>query len=51
MTLERITEGINKADDAGTAHGQIRSTHTLRRVLSTRLTSYLAFRGWVRHEA
>ena len=31
MILGRITEGINKAEDVGTAHGQITSTDALRR--------------------
>ena len=39
MTSVRITAGINKAEDAGTAHEQIRSTDALRRVFLTRLTS------------
>ena len=31
MTIERTTAGINKVEDAGTAHGQIISTDVLRR--------------------
>ena len=41
MTLARTKAGINKAVDAGAAHGQIRSTDALQRVLPTRLTSQL----------
>ena len=41
MTFWRTNAGINKAVDAGAAHGQIRSTDALRRVLPTRLTSHL----------
>ena len=29
MNIERITAGINKAEDAGTTHGQINSTDAL----------------------
>ena len=29
MTLGRITEGINKTEDAGTAHGHINPTDAL----------------------
>ncbi len=39
--LGEANVGINKAVDAGAAHGQIRSTDALRRVLPTRLTSHL----------
>ena len=38
MTLMRTTASINKTGEAGTTHGQIRSTDALRRVLPTRLT-------------
>ena len=47
MTLWRTAAGINKAEDAGTAHGQINSTGALQRVFPTRLSSYLQFRGWI----
>ena len=50
MILGRTTAGINKAEDAGTAHGQINSTGALQRVFPTRLTSYLQFRGWICQE-
>ena len=48
MTIGRITLGINKAEDAGTAHGQINSTDTLQRTFRRRVSSYLPFRGWIR---
>ena len=48
MNLARTTAGINKAEAVGTTHGQIRFSDALRRVLPTRLTSYLEFRGWIR---
>ena len=48
MNIGRITLGINKAEDAGTAHGQINSTDTLQRTFRRRVSSYLPFRGWIR---
>ncbi len=39
MTIERTNVGINKAEDDGTAHGQIRSTDALRRVFPTTVAS------------
>ena len=50
MIFERTTAGINKTEAAGAAHVQIRSTDALRRVLLTRLTSYLEFRGRICQE-
>ena len=50
MTLARTTVGINKAEDAGAAHVQIRFSDALRRVLPTRLTSYFEFRGRICQE-
>ena len=41
MTFVRTNESINRAEDAGTAHVKIRFSDALRRVLPTRLTSYL----------
>ena len=41
MTIGRTTAGINKAEDAGTAHGQISSTNALQRVFPTTVSSYL----------
>ena len=45
MTFVRTNESINRAEDAGTAHVKIRFSDALRRVLPTRLTSYLEFGG------
>ena len=50
MTIVRSTASINKTEAAGAAHVQIRSTDALRRVLLTRLTSYLEFRGRICQE-
>ena len=50
MNLMRTNESINKSEDAGTAHVKIRFSDALRRVLPTRLTSYLEFRGWICQE-
>ena len=50
MPLARTTAGINKAEDAGTAHGQISSTDALRRVFLTTVSSYLQFRGRICEE-
>ena len=47
MTIVRIRWGINKAEGAGTAHGQISSTDALQRVFPTTVSSYLPFRGWI----
>ena len=35
MTLGRTTAGINKVEEAGTAHGQIRSADALRQMFPT----------------
>ena len=51
MIIARTTGGINKAGDAGTAHGQISSTDALQLVFPTTVSSYLTFHGSVRHEA
>ena len=45
MTLERSNAGINKPEEAGTAHGQIRAADALRRVFLTTMVSYLECRG------
>ena len=51
MTLMRSTQRVSiRRRTLGTAHGQIRSTDALRRVLLTRLTSYLEFRGRICQE-
>ena len=50
MNLVRTNESINGAEDAGTAHVKIRFSDALRRVLPTRLTSYLEFGGWICQE-
>ena len=49
MTIGRSNSGINKAEDDGTARGQISSTDALQRVLPTTVSSF-EFRGWVRQE-
>ena len=46
MTITRTNESINKAEDDGTAHGQIRSTDALRRVFPTTVASYLTSLAW-----
>ena len=46
----RTNVGINKVEDAGRKDAQIRSTDALRRVLPTRLSNYLQFRGCIRQE-
>ena len=48
MTIARTTMSINKTEDAGSAHGQIRLAQALRRIFPTALASYLTFRGWIR---
>ena len=50
MNLVRTNESINGAEDAGTAHVKIRFSDALRRVLPTRLTSYLEFGGRICQE-
>ena len=50
MTFMRTTAGINKAEDAGTAHGQINSTDALQRVFPTTVSGHLRFRAWIRQE-
>ena len=50
MTLGRSTAGINKVEDAGTAHGQINSTDALQRVFPTTVSGYLQFCAWIRQE-
>ena len=50
MNIMRTTTGINKTEAAGAAHVQIRFSDALRRVLPTRLTSYLEFRGRICQE-
>ena len=50
MTLRRTMVGINKAEDAGPTHGQIRSAKAFRWISPTALAS-VAFRGWIRQEA
>ena len=50
MTLVRTNESINRAEAVGTTHGQIRFSDALRRVLPTRLTSYLEFGGRICQE-
>ena len=50
MTIGRTNESINGAEDAGTAHVKNRFSDALRRVLPTRLTSYLEFRGRICQE-
>ena len=48
MTIGRTAWGINKSEEAGTAHGQIRFADTLQRVFPTMVSSYLQFRDWIR---
>ena len=48
MNLERITAGINKAEDAGKMDPQIGFADALRGVVPTTVASQLGFRGWVR---
>ena len=43
MTLGRTTMSINKTEDAGSAHGQIRLAQALRRIFPTALASYSHF--------
>ena len=50
MTIERSTAGINKVEDAGTAHGQINSTDALQRAFPTTVSGYLQFCAWIRQE-
>ena len=50
MTIMRTTLGINRAECAGPAHGQISSTDALQRVFPTTVSSYLQFRGWICQE-
>ena len=48
--IMRTTVGINKSEDAGTAHGQISSSGALQRVFPTTASSYLQFRCWIRQD-
>ena len=50
MTLARTTAGVNKAEEAGTAHWQIMSVDVLQRVLPTMVARYLGFCGWIRQD-
>ena len=50
MTIGRTARGINKAEDAGTAHGKISSSGALQRVFPTTASSYLQFRCWIRQD-
>ena len=40
MTIMRSTSGINKAEDAGSAHGQIGFADAMQRVFPTTVASY-----------
>ena len=48
--IGRTARGINKAEDAGTAHGKISSSGALQRVFPTTASSYLQFRCWIRQD-
>ena len=48
--IVRIKLGINKAEDASTAHGQIISTDALQRVFPTTVSRYLECGGWICQE-
>ena len=48
MILGRTTAGINKTEDDGATHGQIRFTKVLQLIFSRTLASYLQFRGFRR---
>ena len=48
--IVRIKRGINKAEDASTAHGQISSTDALQRVFPTTVSRYLECGGWICQE-
>ena len=50
MNLERITAGINKAEDTGRMDAQIGFAGASRRIFPTALASYLQFCGWIRQE-
>ena len=45
-----IKRGINKAEDASTAHGQISSTDALQRVFPTTVSRYLECGGLICQE-